>query len=83
MLDLKTGRMAYVVLSLGRVHWMPDNILFAVPWEALSISFHDKRLILNISEETLKSAPRVSIKTNGLMWQTLVGYLRSFRSLRT
>ena len=57
MLDLKTGRVAYVVLSFGRVHWMPNNKLFAVPWEALSISFHDRKFILNVSEETLKSAP--------------------------
>jgi sporulation protein YlmC with PRC-barrel domain len=57
MLDLKTGRVAYVVISFGRVNWMPNNKLFAVPWEALSISFHDKKFILNVSENTLKSAP--------------------------
>jgi hypothetical protein len=57
MLDLKTGRAAYVVISFGRVNWMPNNKLFAVPWEALSISFHDKKFILKVSEDTLKSAP--------------------------
>jgi sporulation protein YlmC with PRC-barrel domain len=57
MLDLKLGRISYVVLSFGRVNWMPNNKLFAVPWEALSISFHDKKFILNISKETLQSAP--------------------------
>ena len=57
MLDLKTGRVAYVVLSFGRVNWMPNNKLFAVPWEVLSISFHDKKFILNVSKEILKSAP--------------------------
>ena len=57
MLELETGRVAYVVLSFGRVHWMPNNKLFAVPWEVLTISFHDKKFILNVSEETLKSAP--------------------------
>jgi sporulation protein YlmC with PRC-barrel domain len=57
MLDLERGRVAYVVLSFGRVNWMPNNKLFAVPWEALSLSFHDKKFILNISKETLKSAP--------------------------
>jgi hypothetical protein len=36
---------------------MPNDKLFAVPWEALSISFHDKKFILNVSKETLKSAP--------------------------
>ena len=57
MLDLEHGRIAYVVLSFGRVNWMPNDKLFAVPWEALSISFHDKKFILNVSKETLKSAP--------------------------
>ena len=57
MLDLERGRVAYVVLSFGRVNWMPNDKLFAVPWDALSISFHDKKFILNVSKETLKSAP--------------------------
>ena len=57
MLDLERGRVAYVVVSFGRVNWMPNNKLFAVPWEALSLSFHDKKFILNVSKEALKSAP--------------------------
>ncbi len=57
MLDLERGRVAYVVLSFGRVNWMPNDKLFAVPWEVLSISFHDKKFILNVSQEALKSAP--------------------------
>jgi sporulation protein YlmC with PRC-barrel domain len=57
MLDLEQGRVAYVVMSFGRVNWMPNDKLFAIPWEALSISFHDKKFILNVSKETLKSAP--------------------------
>jgi sporulation protein YlmC with PRC-barrel domain len=57
MLDLARGRVAYVVLSFGRTHWMPNNKLFAVPWDVLSVSFHDKKFILDVSEETLKSAP--------------------------
>lgn len=57
MLDLERGRVAYVVLSFGRVNWMPNNKFFAVPWEVLTMSFHDKKVILNVSQETLKSAP--------------------------
>ncbi len=56
MLDLERGRVAYVVMSFGRVNWMPNDKLFAVPWEVLSISHHDKKFILNVSKETLKSA---------------------------
>ena len=50
MLDLARGRIAYVVLNRS-------HKLLAVPWEVLTVSFHDKKLILNVSEETLKSAP--------------------------
>jgi sporulation protein YlmC with PRC-barrel domain len=57
MLDLERGQVAYVVLSFGRVNWMPNNKLFAVPWGALSLSFHDRKFILNVSKETLKLAP--------------------------
>ena len=57
MIDLERGRVAYVVLSFDRVNWMPNDKLFAVPWEVLSISHHDKKFILNVSKETLKSAP--------------------------
>ena len=57
MLDLEQGRVAYVVLSFGRANWMPNNKLFAVPWNVLSISHHDKKFILNVSKETLQSAP--------------------------
>ena len=57
MLDLEKGRIAYVVLSFGRVNWMPNDKLFAVPWEVLSISYPDKKFTLNVSDETLKSAP--------------------------
>ena len=57
MLDLERGRVAYVVLSFDRVNWMPNDKLFAVPWEVLSISHLDKKFTLNVSEETLKSAP--------------------------
>jgi sporulation protein YlmC with PRC-barrel domain len=57
MLDLERGRVAYVVLSFGRINWMPNDKLFAVPWEALAVSFHDKKFILNVSQEALKTAP--------------------------
>ena len=57
MIDLERGRVAYVVLSFDRVNWMPNDKLFAVPWEVLSISTQDKKFTLNVSEETLKSAP--------------------------
>jgi sporulation protein YlmC with PRC-barrel domain len=63
MLDLERGQVAYVVLSFGRVNWIPNNKLFAVPWGSFSISFHDK----------LSNRLPASIETNGLMRRTLAG----------
>jgi sporulation protein YlmC with PRC-barrel domain len=57
MLDLERGQVAYLVLSFGRANWMPNNKLFAVPWGAFTISFHDRKFILDVSKETLKMAP--------------------------
>jgi hypothetical protein len=56
MIDLERGRVAYVVLSFGS-KVLGKNKFFAVPWEALQISFHDRKIIFNVSEETLKEAP--------------------------
>ena len=56
MIDLEWGRVAYVVLSFGS-HVRGKDKLFAVPWDVLTISHHDKKFILNVSEETLKEAP--------------------------
>ena len=56
MIDLERARVAYVVLSFGSRIRRTDK-LFAVPWEILTLSFHDKKFVLNVSEELLKDAP--------------------------
>jgi len=56
MIDLEHGRVAYCVISFGS-KTMGKNKFFAVPWEALQISFHDRKIIFNVSEQTLKEAP--------------------------
>ena len=55
MIDVATGRIMYAVLTFGG---FPNRTkLFAVPWELLNFSTHDKRYILNIPRETIvKSA---------------------------
>jgi len=63
MLDLEHGGLLCGDV-IWRVNWMPNDKLFAVPWEALTISFHDKKFTLNVSKETLKSAPGFD-RTNG------------------
>jgi hypothetical protein len=52
MLDVEFGRIACVFILFGS---LADNKLVAVPWEVLSISFHDSKFILNVSEGTFKS----------------------------
>jgi sporulation protein YlmC with PRC-barrel domain len=52
MIDLDTGRIMYAVLSHGG---FPNRTkLFAVPWELLSFSTHDKKYILNVPKETIE-----------------------------
>jgi len=56
MLDMSTGKVAYAVLSFGSFLGMGEK-LFAVPWNALTLDTMNKRFILNIEKERLKSAP--------------------------
>jgi sporulation protein YlmC with PRC-barrel domain len=51
MLDLETGKIAFAVLAFGG---FPNRTkLVAVPWELLTFSHHDKKLILNVPKEVL------------------------------
>jgi sporulation protein YlmC with PRC-barrel domain len=56
MLDMRTGRVAYAVLSFGGFLGMGEK-LFAVPWQALQLDTVNKRFVLNVSKERLKNAP--------------------------
>lgn len=56
MIDVERGRIAYLAMSSGRANWFPNDKLLAIPWEAMTISYHDKKFLLNVSEETIKSA---------------------------
>lgn len=56
MLDVPSGRIAYAVLSFGGFLGMGDK-LFAVPWNALTLDTTNKRFILDVTKERLKSAP--------------------------
>lgn len=49
--NMESGRIAYVVLAFGA---FPNRTkLFAVPWELLTFSSHDRRFILNVPRKTL------------------------------
>ena len=56
MLDMKTGRVSYAVLSYGGFLGMGDK-LFAVPWNALKLDTVNKRFVLNVDKTRLESAP--------------------------
>lgn len=56
MLDMRTGRVAYAVLSFGGFLGMGEK-LFAVPWSALKLDTINKRFVLDASKERLEGAP--------------------------
>jgi sporulation protein YlmC with PRC-barrel domain len=56
MLDMRTGRVSYAVLSFGGFLGMGEK-LFAVPWNALTLDTKNHRFVLNVEKERLKQAP--------------------------
>jgi sporulation protein YlmC with PRC-barrel domain len=56
MLDMHSGQVAYAVLAFGGFMGMGGK-LFAVPWQALHLDTVNKRFVLNIDKERLKTAP--------------------------
>ena len=56
MLDIRSGRIAYAVLSSGGFLSVGSK-LFAVPWRALRLDTVNKRLVLDVTKESLENAP--------------------------
>lgn len=56
MLDMRTGRVSYAVLSFGGFLGMGEK-LFAVPWSALTLDTQNKRFTLNVEKDRLENAP--------------------------
>jgi hypothetical protein len=56
MLDLRSGRVTYAVLSFGGFLGMGEK-LFAVPWSALTLDAPNHRFLLNVEKDRLKDAP--------------------------
>jgi len=56
MIDLASGRVAYIVLSFGGFLGIGDK-LFAVPWKALRIDEGEHQFVLDVDRKTLESAP--------------------------
>ena len=56
MIDITSGRVAYAVLSFGGFLGLGDK-LFAIPWEAFSVSREEEIMYLNVPKEKLERAP--------------------------
>ncbi|MEJ5999277.1 PRC-barrel domain-containing protein [Paucibacter soli] len=56
MIDMRSGKVAYAVLSFGGLLGMGDK-LFAVPWAALALDTINKRFTLNVPKAVLQDAP--------------------------
>ena len=58
MLDMRSGRIGYAVLSFGGFLGMGEK-LFAVPWNALVLDTKNKRFVLNVEKDRLKERTRI------------------------
>lgn len=56
MLDMRSGRVSYAVLSFGGFMGMGEK-LFAVPWDALKLDTENKRFVLDVDKQRLEGAP--------------------------
>ncbi len=56
MLDMRSGKVAYAVLSFGGVFTLGEK-LFAVPWSALKLDTENKRFVLDVEKERFHNAP--------------------------
>jgi sporulation protein YlmC with PRC-barrel domain len=56
MIDLATGRVAYLVISYGGFLGLGDK-LFAVPWSVAKVDQSDQSIVIDLDEEILKTAP--------------------------
>ena len=56
MLDMRSGRVSYAVLSFGGFLTLGEK-LFAVPFTALKLDTINKRFVLNLDKAKLESAP--------------------------
>jgi sporulation protein YlmC with PRC-barrel domain len=56
MIDLASGKVAYVVVSFGGFLGIGDK-LFAVPWSAFDVDQGEHEFVLDVDRRTLETAP--------------------------
>ena len=66
MLDVRSGRVAYAVLSSGGILGIGDK-LHAIPWSALTLDTERKCFLLSVSSERIRNAPGFD-KDTGRRW---------------
>lgn len=57
MIDTRTGKIAYAVLAVDSGFLNLGSKFFAVPMQALEFDLENKRILMDITSERLKSAP--------------------------
>lgn len=56
VIDLEGGRVNYAVLASGGFLGLGDKY-FAIPWDLLSVDTDAQEIVIDVSKETLESAP--------------------------
>ncbi|HZN23190.1 MAG TPA: PRC-barrel domain-containing protein [Burkholderiales bacterium] len=56
MLDVRSGRIAYAVLSVGGFLGIGEKY-FAIPWRAFTMDTDNHRFILDVDKQRLENAP--------------------------
>lgn len=56
MIDTRSGKIAYAVLSFGGFLGMGDKY-FAIPWQAFTADRAHEHFVLNVPKEKLENAP--------------------------
>ena len=56
MLDVRSGRIAYAVMSVGGFLGLGEKY-FAIPWRAFTMDTDEKRFILDVDKARLEAAP--------------------------
>lgn len=56
MIDVASGRVAYVVMSAGGFLGIGDKY-FAVPWDLLQVDTENHDVVVDLDKETIENAP--------------------------
>jgi sporulation protein YlmC with PRC-barrel domain len=56
MIDVTTGRVAYVVLAYGGFLGVGTK-LFAIPWSVITVDEAKRRFVINVNRDSLENMP--------------------------